>query len=192
MGAEAMRLPETTGDGTTTMHDDSLPLLSEPTGLGRAVLSRRVLIGAGGAAVASLAWPAGASAADTVPTFSLDPTVGGTCLSPGCSVCNACLAHAANKLFATEAAAQAGRAHPGCRCVVVPGMSVAQTVFDQLFAAGLTADRRTPAIGALLASAPATVQAPGISGLVPTVITVGGVMTIAWFAISRRLDDRRP
>ena len=174
------------------MHHDSLPHLPADSG---PTLSRRLLLGAGGATLVGLAWPgtAGtAGAADTVQTFSLDPTVGGTCVSPGCSVCNACLAHAANKLFATEAAAQAGRAHPGCRCAVVPGMAVAQTVFDQLFVAGSVADRRTPAIGALLASAPATVEAPGISGLVPTAVTVGGLMTIAWIAVSRRAVGPNP
>lgn len=171
------------------MHHDSLP--HQPT-TGGPTMSRRLLLGAGGATLAGLAWASTVDAVDTVPTFSLDPTVGGTCLSPGCSVCNACLAHAANKLFATEAAALAGRAHPGCRCAVVPGMAVAQTVFDQLFVAGAVADRRTPAIGALLASAPATVEAPGISGLVPTAVTVGGLMTIAWIAVSKRLVDRTP
>ncbi len=165
---------------------------AEPLDADRPGWSRRTVIGAGGAALIGLAWAGAADAADTVPTFSLDPTVGGTCLSPGCSVCNACLAHAANKLFASEAAALAGRAHPGCRCAVVPGMAVAQTVFDQLFAAGAVADRRTPAIGALLASAPATVEAPGISGLVPTAVTVGGLMTIAWIAVSRRAVGPNP
>ena len=181
------------------MHHDSLPRLHdrphdhvEPTELGRSGWSRRTVIGAGGAALLGLTWATAADAADTVQTFSLDPTVGGTCVSPGCSVCNACLAHAANKLFATEAAALAGRAHPGCRCAVVPGMAVAQTVFDQLFTAGSVADRRTPAIGALLASAPATVEAPGLSGLVPTAVTVGGLLTIAWIAASRRVVDRTP
>ncbi len=179
------------------MHHDSLPHLhgqdrTEPTDIDRSRWSRRTLIGAGGAALLGLAWTGTADAADTVQTYSLDPTVGGACLAPGCSVCNACLAHAANKLFATEAAALAGRAHPGCRCAVVPGMAVAQTVFDQLFAAASMADRRTPAIGALLASAPATVEAPGISGLVPTAVTVGGLMTIAWIAISKRVVGPNP
>ena len=85
------------------MHHDSL--LDQPAGSGP-TLSRRLLLGAGGATLAGLAWPgtAGtAGAADTVPTFALDPTVGGTCVSPGCSVCNACLGHAANKLFAAVA-----------------------------------------------------------------------------------------
>ncbi|MCX6522181.1 MAG: hypothetical protein NTZ21_16100 [Actinobacteria bacterium] len=172
--------------------DDHLHDRAEPADLGRSGWSRRTVIGAGGAALLGLTWANAAEAADTVQTFSFDPTVGGTCVSPGCSVCNACLAHAANKLFATEAAAQAGRAHPGCRCAVVPGMAVAQTVFDQLFVAGSMADRRTPAIGALLASAPATVEAPGISGLVPTAVTVGGLVTIAWIALSRRAVDRTP
>jgi hypothetical protein len=106
-------------------------------------------------------------------------------LSGTAKVCNACLSHAANKLFATLADAEAGRAHPNCRCVAVAGMSISQSQFDQLFVAGPVADRRTPSTGALLASPPATVSAPGISGLVPTVVTIGGVATIVWAAARR-------
>ena len=164
----------------------------ETTGL----LTRRTILGVGGATLAGLtlaglttAGPAAAAA--TVQTYSLDPTIGGTCASPGCSVCNACTSHAANKLFATVVDAEAGRAHPGCRCTVVPGISVAQIVFDELFANGATADRRTPAIGALLASAPASVVASGLSGWLPAAVAVGGVVTIGVIAARRRLfcDD---
>ena len=169
------------------MADHTLPSPDLP------LLSRRAVIGAGGAALAGMAWmttPGTATAADTVQTYALDPTIGGTCLAPGCTTCNACQAHGANKLFATIADAEAGRAHPGCACLVVPGISVAQTVFDELFAAGPSADRRTPAIGALLASAPGTIVAPGIVGLLPTVVTVGGVLAIGWVTAARRLADR--
>jgi hypothetical protein len=37
----------------------------------------------------------------------------------GCSSCNACIKHAENKLFATSAAADNGRAHPNCDCAIV-------------------------------------------------------------------------
>lgn len=149
-------------------------------------LTRRAVVAGAAASVGGLLLAPAVDAAGNVPTYALDPTIGGTCVSPGCSVCNACLAHGANKLFATLAAAEAGRAHPGCRCTAVTGISVTQTVFDQLFAAGTVADRRTPSIGALLASAPATVTAPGIGGLVPTIVTVGGLATIGWVAARRR------
>ncbi|MFN8019963.1 MAG: hypothetical protein U0Q03_00420 [Acidimicrobiales bacterium] len=150
--------------------------------------SRRTAL-AGGLAIAGglvVAGPGGSVlAADVVPTYALDPTQGGACLAPSCITCNACQAHAANKLFASAADADAGRAHPGCRCTVTTGISVTQTVFDQLFAAGRSADRRTTAIASLLATPIGTVVAPGIGGLVPVVVTVGGLATIAWVAARR-------
>ncbi len=167
-------------------HPTSPPATRPASGVTR----RSALLGlvgfAGATAVADVGlFAAPVHAAGLVPTFVLDPTIGGSCLSPGCSVCNACLNHASNKLFATLADAEAGRAHPNCRCVAVAGMSVSQFQFDQLFAAGPVADRRAPATGAVLASPPATVSAPGISGLVPTVVTLGGVATIVWIAARR-------
>ncbi len=156
-----------------------------------APLSRRTALVGGLAVAGGLLVTGRADAADTVPTYALDPTQGGTCLSPGCSTCHACLSHAANKLFASAADADAGRAHPGCRCTVVAGVSVAQSVFDQLFAAAASADRRTVAVGSLLATPVGNVVAPGISGLVPTAITVGGLATIGWVA-ARRHQLGRP
>lgn len=149
-------------------------------------LTRRTALAAAAASASGLVLAGRADAADLVTTWSLDPTIGGTCLSPGCSVCNACLAHGANKLFASQADAEAGRAHPGCRCTAVTGISVTQTVFDQLFSLAASADRRTPSIAALLATPPGTVVAPGIGGLLPTAVTVGGLATIGWIAARRR------
>lgn len=149
-------------------------------------LTRRGVIAGATASVGGLLLSSTAEAQTLVPTYRLDPTIGGTCVAPGCSVCNACLAHGANKLFASVADAEAGRAHPGCRCTAVTGISVTQSVFDQLFAAGPSADRRWASIGALLATPPGTVVAPAIGGVVPAVVTLGGLAAIGWVAARRR------
>ncbi|MEZ5247968.1 MAG: hypothetical protein R2713_01745 [Ilumatobacteraceae bacterium] len=90
---------------------------------GRA-LTRRALLAAASATTGGLLLAGHVAADDMVVTYALDPTIGGTCLAPSCSTCNACQAHGANKLFASAAAAEAGRAHPNCLCTVVPGISV--------------------------------------------------------------------
>jgi hypothetical protein len=172
------------------MTDATTTDATTPTRSADVTMTRRALLAAGGGALAGMAVGGVligdiAVAADTVQTYALDPTIGGTCLAPGCSVCNACLAHAANKIFETIAAAEASRAHPGCLCTVVPGLTVAQTIADQLFTAGPVVDRRWAAVGALLGSAPASVVAPGISGVLPAAITVGGVLTIGLVAARR-------
>lgn len=51
----------------------------------------------------------------------------------GCHGCKACHAHAANKLFATRAAAERGRAHPGCKCKVVRGGTFGLQLWADLF-----------------------------------------------------------
>jgi hypothetical protein len=51
----------------------------------------------------------------------------------GCHACAACHAHAANKLFATRAAAESGRAHPGCKCKVVRGGTFGVKLWADLF-----------------------------------------------------------
>jgi hypothetical protein len=50
-----------------------------------------------------------------------------------CHACSACHAHAANKLFATRAAAEHGRAHPGCKCKVVRGGTFGLKLWADLF-----------------------------------------------------------
>jgi hypothetical protein len=149
-------------------------------------LTRRAVIAGTAASAGGLLLTSPVSAQSLVPTYALDPTIGGTCVAPGCSVCNACIAHGANKLFATLADAEAGRAHPGCQCTAVTGISVTQSVFDQLFTAGPSADRRWATVGALLAATPGTVVAPAIRGLVPVAATIGGVAAIGWIAARRR------
>jgi hypothetical protein len=39
--------------------------------------------------------------------------------SRGCSACHACKAHAANRYYRTQEAADADRAHVGCHCKIV-------------------------------------------------------------------------
>jgi hypothetical protein len=68
-----------------------------------------------------------------------------------CGGCYACIRHAHNKVFATAAAADSGRAHPHCKCVVIPLGVVSPAVYDALFASARSVDRRTPGIDALLA-----------------------------------------
>ncbi|MCB1000154.1 MAG: hypothetical protein KDB40_12735 [Acidimicrobiales bacterium] len=151
---------------------------------GRA-LTRRALLAAASATTGGLLLAGHVAADDMVVTYALDPTIGGTCLAPSCSTCNACQAHGANKLFASAAAAEAGRAHPNCLCTVVPGISVPQAVFDQLFLASASADRRTPAVFSLLQAAQSPVSAPGIGGWLPGGVLLGGLASIAWVAHRR-------
>jgi hypothetical protein len=67
-----------------------------------------------------------------------------------CGGCYACIRHAHNKVFATAAAARSGRAHPRCKCVVIPLGVLSPAVYDVLFASSRSVDRRTPGIEALL------------------------------------------
>lgn len=141
----------------------------------------------------SLGPPVRAAAADSIQVWGLDPlsTADGRCSCVGCS---ACRSHAANKLFATAAAADVQRAHPGCRCRVVSLGEINRPLYDELFPAGgtrLSVDRRYPwvqAISGRLAGPPpvapqATVDNSGDppSDLAaPTLMVVGAVgQTIA-------------
>ncbi len=82
------------------------------------IVDRRALLARGAAATATLAVALGlrsaAAGAESLTIYRLDP---GDCT--GCQTCNACRGHAANKLFVSFAAADGGRAHPGCDCEVV-------------------------------------------------------------------------
>ena len=112
-------------------------------------LCRRSFVGAVTAVMWGLALgragPGAAAAAESVQVWGLDPcSTGGRC---SCAGCSACRSHAANKLFATAAAADAKRAHPGCRCQVVALGEINRQLYDALFPAGgirLSVDRRYP------------------------------------------------
>lgn len=63
--------------------------------------------------------------------------------------CVACQGHAKNKIFATRAAADHGRAHPGCQCEVVRSTALTSTQWRSLFGAPshlrrTSVDRRKP------------------------------------------------
>jgi hypothetical protein len=51
---------------------------------------------------------------------------------PHCN-CKACHKHAANRLFATHAAADKGRAHPGCKCTIVRSSALDPIQWKELF-----------------------------------------------------------
>ena len=73
-----------------------------------------------------------------------------------CRGCYACVKHYQNKLFASAADAEAGRAHPGCNCLVEAAFTVDPGTYTQLFPAGTAAvDRRTPGVNELLAGSSA-------------------------------------
>jgi hypothetical protein len=122
------------------------------------------MIGSGAAALATVVLgPGGAAAADTLPTWALDPTPLDSCKA-GCGSCAACIHHGANKLFNTEAAADAGRAHPGCNCRIVSGQPLTTTVFQQMFASSPMADRRGVATARLLSGQVEQHSVPMIGG----------------------------
>ncbi len=103
-----------------------------------------------------------------VPVYGLDPEWGAsdpTCTGT-CSACSACRCHAANKIFATAADADAGRAHPACKCLVVQLATIAPALYDALFVTGgsvPSVDRRSSETAATLAGAP-SIPAPAGAG----------------------------
>ncbi|MEM9035834.1 MAG: hypothetical protein AAGD18_14660 [Actinomycetota bacterium] len=97
------------------------------------------------------------SGASTATAYVLEPRSCGT----SCGVCNACRRHADNKLFLTAAAADGGRAHPGCRCVVRTTEIDAATLqrlrdVDDDLASGGSLDRRWAAVATALVVPAAT------------------------------------
>jgi hypothetical protein len=157
-------------------------------------MTRRDLIGAAAAtvtasALAPMALPGAAHAADTVETYVLDPTRGGTCTSGGCMACQACQFHAANKLFKSADAAEQSRAHAGCRCSVGTGQSLTQATFDNVFAQGESADRRHTQTAQYLAAEVDQREVPIVGGIVPTAAMAGGIAAVWWYAARRRSAD---
>lgn len=125
-------------------------------------VTRRRLVNSGLLAfgTAVLIGPTAATAASTVSVWGLDPD------GCGCSVCSACRSHAANKIFASPADADAGRAHPHCRCSVTALSSVEPHVFDVLFVTGgrrSSVDRRWQWVQAALRSS-APIPPPAAPG----------------------------
>jgi hypothetical protein len=160
-------------------------------------LSRRAFLGGvlGASALAvPLASPAGAAPASTNTVYWLNPDSGAgnpTCVpnhgQSGCGGCYACVRHYQNKIFATAAAADAGRAHPRCKCLVQAAFTVDDRTYSELFGATDSADRRTPGVNELLAGAsvaPTTgTDATAAAAATPTTgalaLTGSGLMPLA-------------
>jgi hypothetical protein len=82
---------------------------------------------------------------DTMTWWGLDPEWGagmpGCPITPGdahahggsCHACNACHLHGDNKIFASEVAADANRAHLHCKCLVVEGGELPLDIWIALF-----------------------------------------------------------
>lgn len=153
-------------------------------------VSRRAFLGGavGGLALAGpLASRAGAATTSTV--YWLDPDWGNG--DPGCvpnrgqsacGGCYACVSHYQNKLFATAAAADAGRAHPRCKCKVMAAFTVDDATYAALFATAESADRRTPGVSELLAgstTAPAASAVPADPGSAGLALTGAPVLALA-------------
>lgn len=133
-------------------------------------LSRVGFLGSGLVAAAGAlgGYAAQATAAESVQVWGLDASWSGDPGACGCAACASCLSHAANKLFANAAGADAGRAHPFCKCRVVPLVRFDEGVYNSLFTDGGgrdSVDRRyqwvqavlthdPPAVGSIAASAP--------------------------------------
>jgi hypothetical protein len=119
---------------------------------GRTV-SRVGFLGAGLVAVVGVVggYAPRAAAAASVQLWGLDP---GCDPSARCRTCSACRLHAANKLFASAADADAGRAHAFCKCQVIVLATVRRKVFGALFVDGgprSSVDRRWQWVQAVLA-----------------------------------------
>ncbi len=127
-------------------------------------IGRRLFLGAVGTAAAGatlggpgLGWAAAAPAPAGITVWRLNADWGypvGPKSRSRCR-CRACHLHAANKLYATEAEAVAGRIHPCCICQTEAFTVAVDT--DDLFAdvaADGSVDRRNPAVAAVLAAAP--------------------------------------
>jgi IPT/TIG domain len=94
-----------------------------------------------------------AAAATTTQAWVLDPAWGfpkGAHGRTSCS-CHACITHAANKVFASHAAADSARAHAGCLCEP-EAFDLRTTIYDAVFTTPgvLEVDRRDPDIADLL------------------------------------------
>ncbi len=89
------------------------------------LISRRAALVKGVAMLAGLHQASAAHAATPGVSYRLKA-------GPHCS-CRACHHHAANRLFATSAAADQGRAHPGCRCAIVRSTAVDPVQWQALF-----------------------------------------------------------
>ena len=100
-----------------------------------------------------------------------------------CCACNACRRHAEHKLFLSAAAAEAGRAHPHCKCTVVTQQRPARLVralerIDGENHRSGSLDARWATVGAAIASVEvATTSAPTTTTTAPTTTTAAPTTT---------------
>jgi len=69
----------------------------------------------------------------TALAYRMDPNYGSdavACPDGSCVACFACQAHAANRILPS---AEPARAHPGCKCLVVPDPSITLEAYATLF-----------------------------------------------------------
>ncbi len=131
---------------------------------GEKKFSRVAFLGAGAVAAAGITGVSAprAKAAGQLQVWSLSPHES----SPpgcGCGACTACHLHATNKIFASASDADSNRAHPHCRCAILPLALVDESVYNGLFVTGgsrASVDRRQRWVQAVLAHAPALPDAP--------------------------------
>lgn len=167
-GAELRRRPVRL-PGPSRVGSD--PEMTEP--VSRQVFLRRSTLLVGGLAAAGVL-PGLGRASSELAIFGLDPEWGSgpacaadeAALARSCHACRSCHAHAAGKLFASAAAADAGRAHPGCKCTVTQIGTLAAERWIELFGdpgnlARMAVDRRTPWVAAVLAAP--TVSPPQVT-----------------------------
>jgi hypothetical protein len=155
--------------------------------------TRRRFAAVGASGLAALAWgpsTAGA-AAPGIETFALDPFGGDGKCAPSCAACSACVAHAANKLFATKEAADSARAHKGCNCAIVAGQTLTEGTYKQLFAAAPTADRRRSDVTTILGGTVQQHSVPMLVGAGPAVVVGSGVAATLW-VVRRRMQLMSP
>ena len=140
-------------------------------------------------------YAAQAQAAETVQVWGLDPNWGGDPAACGCSACASCLAHASNKLFASAASADSGRAHPYCKCLVVPLARLDVDVYNSLFLNGggrESVDRRHQWVQAVFTHEPRAEQssfAPPVESSVRSAPAVHAV--IGRVRIRRGINGQR-
>jgi hypothetical protein len=123
-----------------------------------------------------------ARVAEAVQVWGLDPNWSDDPVACGCSACSSCLAHASNKLFASAAAADSGRAHPYCKCLVVPLVELDSDVYDALFRSGAgrdSVDRRHQWVQAVFThdatAGPSPFSRPGDLAVRPASAALGRV-----------------
>jgi hypothetical protein len=135
---------------------------------GSSMVGRRAFVaGSVGALVATaaaigLAAPAGAATTATAWTLSTTWSIPRGARGRLSCRCAACRAHSENKIYATSAAATIGRAHRNCLCIPIQ-YPMAADAYAAIFATADQADRRDPAVQAVLAtsaSAPPATSTP--------------------------------